>query len=158
MFSCKSNTDSNSAVNDSLKVEKPKVESVKEIETVSQKNNQPKFNNIADFKIIGNLEKIIDESDKAEKLGCDNWEIESKVIDQIFPKMKQVTGNEWNSYCYHYPCSYKGIAYYNGKEYNLYINSASYIVLHDDTSKEKLYFILEKKNSSFLKACDCCED
>lgn len=112
------------------------------------------------IKIIGTIKKTIDSSNtnskKIEELGCNSWVVSNQDIENIFPKMEEINGNEWNSYCYHYPCSYKGIANYNGAQYNLYVNSASYIILYNDAGKK--YFILKNDNNLFLKSCSCCED
>lgn len=156
LFSCKSNTDS--TTNSFHKIEKTKSQSINEKINSSegQKLKSPKSE--IDFKIIGDLKKIIDESNEIVKSDCNNWKLNPEIINKVFLTMKQVNSNEWNSYCYHYPCSYKGKANYNGKKYDIYINSASYVILIDKKSNEKIYFILEKKNRIFLKACNCCED
>lgn len=67
--------------------------------------------------------------------------------------MKLVSSNEWNSYCYHYSCFYQAKVTYENEEYDLTINSASYMIIEN----EKAYLILNEKNNLFLEACNCCE-
>lgn len=110
------------------------------------------------IEIIGALERVIDNTSTSKEikdLDCDDWIITPEGVEKIFPKMREVKSGEWNSYCYHYPCAYRGIANYNEVKYNFYINSASYLILEKET--EKFYFILEEKNHLFLQACNCCE-
>ncbi len=153
MSSCKLKNDRTNLIS---KITEVKSDSNRSIMTSKSKTDSM-IKSQESIKVLGTLEKSIDTTKvkEIENLGCTKWVIKSKEIEKSFSKMREVSGSEWNSYCYHFPCSYKGTAIYNGEKFDLYVNSASYIILEKDF--KKLYFILREENSNFLQACNCCE-
>ena len=104
------------------------------------------------FYLISNtLSKDVDNS-----IQCNKWIISEDDLSGILKKFKEVSSEEFFAKCYHTNCFYKSKAKNYSDTFDLYINSASYIVLSNDHIT--YYFISEVESELFIMPCDCCED
>lgn len=111
------------------------------------------------LKLIGQLEKKFQKGVKMEdlnKIGCDDWLFHETYLSNIIKEMRKVESVEWNALCYVYPCFYSGKVSNGEVDYEIFINSASHIILQNE--KEVLYFIHENQSGKFLIPCNCCEE
>jgi hypothetical protein len=112
------------------------------------------YNNL---KLVGHITKNVQATyEERERVGCNDWNLEEKDLENILENMRQVESVEWNYLCYNYPCYYIGKAQNNESEYEIEINAASYIILRN--GNEVLYFISENLLKYFLISCNCCEE
>lgn len=107
--------------------------------------------------LVGDITKQYIDATKAEleQTKCDKWFLTMQDLNGIMKIMKRVEPSEWNKICYTYPCFYIGQVKNDKTEYEIIINSGSYIQLTN--SKETIYFVSTKKIDQFLTPCDCCE-
>lgn len=92
-----------------------------------------------------------------EDPACRGWKLSNDNILKAFVHMREASSVEWGTFCYVYPCSYKGEAMYRGRRYDIEINAGAFVKLIDKNSGGALYFIQENHTPWFLDACDCCE-
>lgn len=113
-----------------------------------------------DFRIIGELEKLQGtEADEMVKAECEKWTVDLGSLENILPKMEEVSGTEAYGLCYQYPCQYNGLLSDGTQEYKIIVHSGGHIVIKTDTEGEELNFILKEayEGHPFFDICDCCE-
>jgi hypothetical protein len=93
-----------------------------------------------------------------DKKECDAWQYSETQFSSDFKEMKEITQEEWGRRCYQYACSYSGGTELDGRTYAVDINAGGWLRVSDPSTKVVQYFASSSKSSSFLAACDCCEN
>lgn len=90
---------------------------------------------------------------------CSRWALNEGEIELAFSYMEEVSSAEWGAVCYTLPCGYQGYASLHGETYKIQVNAGGYILLINQSERQKVrYYITKKDSPFFLSSCDCCED
>lgn len=94
--------------------------------------------------------------DELSVIGCDQWELSPKKLENVLLGMKKVSSEAYYMQCFQHPCWYAGTIGNGTQSLTVTIGSGGYILLKN--GETEMYFIAEEFSELFIDACDCCAD